>query len=139
MINSIIENVIWIKIPKINDPRGNLAVIEKDTIPFDIKRVYYLYDIPSGASRGGHAHKEQQEILIALSGSFDVIVNNGTNKKTISLNNPTNGLLISTEIWRELDNFSAGAVCLVLSSDEFDESDYIRDYDDFLAYIANHK
>ncbi len=139
MINSIIENVIWIKIPKINDPRGNLAVIEKDTIPFDIKRVYYLYDVPSDASRGGHAHKELIQVLIAVSGSFDVIVDNGKTKKTITLNKPDKALLIPNKVWREIENFSSGAVCLSIVSHEFDESDYIRDYDDFLAYIAKLK
>lgn len=120
-----------IDIPKIKDTRGNLAVIEKDSIPFAIKRVYYLYDVPSDAYRGGHAHKEQQEFLIALSGSFEVVLTNGNSKQKVMLNKPDKGLLIPTGIWRELENFSSGAVCLVLASDEFDEADYIRDYDDF--------
>ena len=133
-----IHNVKWIDIPKITDPRGNLAVIEKDTIPFAIKRVYYLFDVPSDASRGGHAHKEQEELLIPLSGSFQVTIDDGKNKKSILLNKPNKGLLITREIWRELIDFSAGAVCLVVSSGEFDESDYIRDYEEFLIYKNNY-
>lgn len=121
-----------IDIPKIKDSRGNLAVIEKECIPYAIKRVYYLYDVPSDAFRGGHAHKEQQEFLIALSGSFEVVLDDGETKQRITLNKPNKGLLIPTGIWRELDNFSSGAVCLVLASGNFDESDYIRDYNQFL-------
>jgi len=123
--------VVLIEIPKIIDPRGNLAVIEKNCLPFEIKRVYYLYDVPSHAFRGGHAHKEQQELLIALSGSFEVSLDDGEKKKTIMLNKPDKGLIITTGIWRELENFSSGAVCLVLASDVFDEADYIRNYDEF--------
>lgn len=122
-----------IKIPKIEDPRGNLSVIEKDVLPFEMKRVYYLYDVPSGAERGGHSHKEQQEFLVALSGSFDVILNDGYIEKTVTLNKPFQGLLITNGIWRELKNFSSGAVCLVVASDVFEEADYIREYEEFLA------
>lgn len=122
-----------IHIPKIEDPRGNLSVIEDGLIPFELKRVYYLYDVPSGAERGGHSHKEQQEFLIALSGSFDVILNDGYVEKTITLNKPFQGLLITNGIWRELKNFSSGAVCLVIASDFFSEDDYIRKFEDFLA------
>ena len=122
-----------IHIPKITDPRGNLAVIEKQVLPFVTKRVYYLYDVPSDSRRGGHAHKEQLEFLVAVSGSFDVILDDGTSKEVVTLNKPDRGLLIHTETWRELENFSSGAVCLVLSSGEFDESDYIREYTDFLS------
>ncbi|MGO4817918.1 sugar 3,4-ketoisomerase [Flavobacterium sp. W22_SRS_FP1] len=129
MINN--KEVRLIEIPKIHDRRGNLSVIEGGTIPFVSKRVYYLYDVPSGSTRGGHAHKEQKEFLIALSGSFDVIVKNGDFEEIITLNKPNYGLLIEKEIWRELENFSSGSVCLVLASDEFDETDYIRDYSDF--------
>ena len=117
-----------IEIPKIKDPRGNLSVIENQTVPFEIKRVYYLYDVPSDAFRGGHAHKDQFELLIAVSGSFEVVLDNGTKKETVMLNKPNIGLLIPTMVWRELQNFSSGSVCLVLASDVFDESDYIRDY-----------
>lgn len=122
-----------IKIPKIEDPRGNLSVIEKDVLPFEMKRLYYLYDVPSGAERGGHSHKEQQEFLVALSGSFDVILNDGYIEKTVTLNKPFQGLLITNGIWRELKNFSSRAVCLVVASDVFEEADYIREYEEFLA------
>ncbi len=125
-----------INIPKIEDPRGNLSVIENDVLPYEIKRVYYLYDVPSGAERGGHSHKEQQEFLVALSGSFDVILNDGQQHKTVTLNKPFEGLLITNGIWRELKNFSSGAVCLVVASDVFLEEDYIRDFDEFLALSA---
>ena len=129
-----INNVQFIKIPKIKDCRGNLSVLEGDTIPFDFKRVYYLYDVPSGSKRGGHCHIKQEEFLIALSGSFDVILKDGKSKKVITLNQPDNGLLIVNGIWRELENFSSGAVCLVLSSAIFDEKDYIRSYKDFKLF-----
>jgi dTDP-4-dehydrorhamnose 3,5-epimerase-like enzyme len=125
-------NLELLSLPKIEDHRGNLSVIENDTIPFAIKRVYYLYDVPSGAERGGHAHKEQQEVLIALSGSFDVVLNDGKIEKTVTLNKPNQGLLIGTGIWRELKNFSSGSVCLVIASDVFNEDDYIREFDEFL-------
>ena len=122
-----------IDIPKIEDRRGNLSVIEKEVIPFDIKRVYYLYDVPSDAYRGGHAHKEQYEFLIALSGSFEVVLDDGFEKQKVMLNKPNKGLLIPTMIWRELENFSSGAVFLVVASDVFDEADYIRDYERFIS------
>lgn len=127
-------NIELISIPKIEEPRGNLSVIENECIPFEMKRVYYLYDVPSGAERGGHAHKNLKQFLIALSGSFDVILNDGTEQKTITLNKPFEGLLINPGIWRELNNFSSGSVCLVIASAVFDESDYIRKIDEFLAY-----
>ncbi len=126
-----INNVNLIDIPKVHDERGILAVIEKETIPFAIQRVYYLYDVPSDSFRGGHAHKEQQSVIIALSGSFEVIVDDGKTKKRIMLNKPNQGLYIPTNIWREIDNFSSGAVCLVLASTTYDEAEYIRDYNDF--------
>ena len=129
-------NIEIIQIPKIEDYRGNIAVIEKDVVPFLIKRVYYLFDVPSSARRGGHAHKEQFELLIPLSGSFDVVVKDGKNQKVISLNKPDKGLLIKSNIWRELENFSSGAVCLVLSSGEYDEDDYIRDYNEFIDFVT---
>ncbi|OUS14516.1 hypothetical protein A9Q93_07900 [Nonlabens dokdonensis] len=116
-----------IDIPKITDPRGNLAVLEKDTIPYKIERVYYLYDVPSDSYRGGHAHKECLELLIAVSGSFTVELDNGDHRVKVTLNKPNKGLLIPTMIWRELSDFSSGAICLVLASHEFDEEDYIRD------------
>lgn len=123
-----------IQLPKIEDHRGNLSIIENNVIPFAFKRVYYLYDVPSGASRGGHAHKEQQEFLIAVSGSFNVMVDDGTYRDIVTLNRPDSGLLIPTGTWRELDGFSSGSICLVLNSDVFSEPDYIRDYKDFLFY-----
>ena len=127
-------NIKLIQIPKIEEPRGNLSVIENDCIPFVIKRVYYLYDVPSGAERGGHAHKNLQQFLIALSGSFDVVLHNGKEQKTVTLNKPNVGLLIESGTWRELNNFSSGAVCLVLASEVYLEEDYIRDFDTFLEY-----
>ena len=125
-----------VNIPKIEDPRGNLSVIEKEVVPFEIKRVYYLYDVPAGAERGGHAHKKLQQFLVALSGSFDVILNDGKEEKIVTLNKPFEGLLITNGIWRELKNFSSGAVCLVVASDVFSEADYIREFDEFLAISA---
>lgn len=121
-----------LKIPVVEDTRGNLAFIQKDVLPFEFKRVYYLFDVPSNAYRGGHSHIAQQETLIALSGSFEVVLNDATEKKSFILNKPNVGLLIPTGIWRELQNFSSGAVCLVLASDVYDEEDYIRDFDEFL-------
>lgn len=129
-----ISDIQLIEIPKIQDRRGNLSVVEGDTIPFIFKRAYYLYDVPSGSKRGGHAHKEQQEFLIPLSGSFDVILKDGKNKQIITLNKPNVGLLIVSGIWRELQNFSSGSVCLVLSSAEFNEEDYIREYKKFKLF-----
>ena len=124
-----------IDIPKINNTKGNLGVIENDTIPFDVKRVYYLFDVPSGAKRGGHAHKKLKQVLIAISGSFDVVLKNGKSKEIITLNRPDKGLLIENNIWRELENFSSGSVCLVLASEEFSENDYIRSYKDYLSFV----
>ena len=121
-----------LKIPVVEDTRGNLAFIQEDVLPFEFKRVYYLFDVPSNAYRGGHSHIAQQETLIALSGSFEVVLQDGLDKKSFILNKPNLGLLIPTGIWRELQNFSSGAVCLVLASDVFDEEDYIRDFDEFL-------
>ncbi|MBO3097639.1 sugar 3,4-ketoisomerase [Gelidibacter pelagius] len=129
-----IKDIVIIDIPTINEVRGNLAILEKDTVPFEFKRVYYLYDVPSDAFRGGHAHKEQSELLIALSGSFEVVLDDGFETRRIMLNKPNKGLFVPTMMWRELDNFSSGAVCLVLASDTFDEADYIRDYDEFKLF-----
>ncbi|MDI1316514.1 FdtA/QdtA family cupin domain-containing protein [Flavobacterium sp.] len=126
-----IHDSIIINITKVHDTRGNLSVIQEDTVPFEMKRIYYLYDIPSGGRRGGHSHIECQELLMALSGSFDVILNDGNETKTISLNKPNVGLLIPCGIWRELENFSSGSVCLVLASDVFKEEDYIRNFEDY--------
>ena len=129
-----IHNLKILNIPKIHDPRGNLAVIEKDIIPFKIQRVYYLFDVPSGSKRGGHAHKTLSQFLIALSGSFDVVLKDGLEEMRIILNNPAKGLLITPGIWRELENFSSGAVCLVVASDVYKEEDYIEDFKEYLNY-----
>jgi len=121
-----------IDLPKITDPRGNLTFIEGARhVPFDIKRVYYLYDVPGGAERGGHAHKNLHEFIIALSGSFDVVLNDGIEKKRFHLNRSYYGLYVCPMVWRELDNFSSASVCMVLASAPFEESDYYRDYNTF--------
>lgn len=123
-----------IEFPVISDPRGNLTFIENSShIPFDIQRVYYLYDVPGGASRAGHAHKELQQVLVAMSGSFDVTVDDGANKRTFHLNRSYYGLYICPMVWREIDNFSSGSVCMALASMPYDEADYYREYEDFLA------
>lgn len=122
-----------IHLPKIADPRGNLTFIEgHNHVPFDISRVYYLYDVPGGAERGGHAHKGLHQLIIAMSGSFDVTLDDGTDKKAFHLNRSYFGLYVCPMIWRELDNFSSGSVCMVLASNKYDESDYYRDYSQFL-------
>jgi dTDP-4-dehydrorhamnose 3,5-epimerase-like enzyme len=131
-MKTTVIGVQLLKIPVVEDTRGNLAFIQKDFLPFEFKRVYYLFDVPSSAYRGGHSHIVQQELLIALSGSFEVVVQDSLVKKSFILNKPNVGLLIPTGIWRELQNFSSGAVCLVLASDVFEEADYIRDFDAFL-------
>ncbi len=130
--HNTIKDCQILDIPKIEDIRGNLAVIENDLLPFKIKRVYFLYNVPTGAYRGGHAHKEQLELLIAVSGSFEVTVDDGKNKKKFILNRPDKALLLPQGIWRELKDFSQGSVCLVLNSEKFKESDYIREYGEFI-------
>jgi dTDP-4-dehydrorhamnose 3,5-epimerase-like enzyme len=129
-----------IDLPKITDPRGNLTFIENEKhIPFQIKRVYYLYDVPGGESRAGHAHKNLHQLLIAASGSFDVIVYDGKDNKRFHLNRSYYGLYVPPLIWREIDNFSSGSVCLTLASTPYDENDYLRDYDSFIKYLADNK
>lgn len=133
-----LDKVQVLDFPRITDPRGNLSVVQgSEHVPFDIRRVFYLYDVPGGASRGGHAHHREQQVLIAVAGSFDVILDDGSRKMTVTLNRPFRGLLIPPGVWRVLDNFSSGSVCLTLSSVDYDESDYIRDYDNFLTLKAN--
>lgn len=123
-----------IQLPKIADPRGNLTFIEGGNhIPFDIKRVYYLYDVPGGSDRGSHAHKKLHQFIVAMSGSFDVVLNDGTETKRFHLNRSYSGLYVCPMMWRDLDNFSSGSVCMVLASERYDENDYIRDYQEFLA------
>ena len=127
-----IDDCKIIDLRKISDVRGNLTPIEGGTdVPFDIKRVYYLYDVPSDANRGGHAHKELRQLIIAANGSFTITLDDGENKKAYTLNRPYQGLLIVPGIWRNLDDFSSGAVLLCLASEHYDESDYIRNYTDF--------
>ncbi|WP_372756691.1 FdtA/QdtA family cupin domain-containing protein [Mariniflexile sp.] len=123
-----IHDIKILDIPIVKERRGNLAVIEKEVIPFEIKRVYYLFDVPSKSKRGGHAHKALSQFLIALSGSFDVVLKDGEDVVVETLNDPSKGLLILPGIWRELENFSSGAVCLVVASDVYFEADYIRDF-----------
>ena len=126
-----------IDLPKISDPRGNLTFIEGGRhVPFDIKRVYYLYDVPGGAERGGHAHKDLHQLIVAMSGSFDIVLDDGRHKKRMHLNRSYYGLYVCPMMWREMDNFSSGAVCLVLASNLYDKSDYYRDYSDFLKALG---
>lgn len=130
-----VYNCSVIEIDKHHHVKGNISVIENNTtVPFEVKRIYYLYDVPGGESRGGHAHKELRQLVIAASGSFDVTLDDGKVKRTFSLNHPYQGLLIVPGIWRELNNFSSGSVCLVLASMGYDENDYIRDYNEFVEH-----
>jgi len=123
-------------LPRINDPRGNLTFVEANRhIPFDIRRVYYLYDVPGGAERGGHAHKALHQLIIAISGSFDIHLDDGYAKKTVHMNRSYYGLYVCPMIWREIDNFSSGAVCMVLASDFYDELDYYREYNQFISDV----
>lgn len=133
----MIDKCHTIELPRINEPRGNLTFVESSRhIPFPIQRVYYLYDVPGGAERGGHAHKALHQLIIAMSGSFDIHLDDGKEKKTIHMNRSYNGLYICPMIWREIDNFSSGAVCMVLASDYYDEEDYYRSYDDFINEVS---
>ena len=121
-----------IDIPVVHDKRGNLSVVEgKQSVPFNIKRIYYLYDVPGGTKRGGHAHRKLEQLIIAASGSFTVVLHNGKKKERYTLNRPNIGLYIPKMTWREIENFSSGAVCLVLASEHYDESDYIRNFKEF--------
>jgi dTDP-4-dehydrorhamnose 3,5-epimerase-like enzyme len=129
-----IDDCKLIELPRVQDPRGNLTAIEsRQNVPFDIKRVYYLYDVPGGAVRAGHAHKKLQQLMIAMSGSFDVKVDNGRDKRTFHLNRSYFGLFLPSMVWRDIDNFSSGSVCMVLASEHYDRADYYYEYDEFLA------
>jgi oxalate decarboxylase/phosphoglucose isomerase-like protein (cupin superfamily) len=131
-----LEKCHFIEFPKISDPRGNLTFVEGGIhIPFEIKRVYYLYDVPGGAERAGHAHKYLHQVFVAMSGSFDVILDSGTDKKTFHLNRSYYGLYVCPMIWRIVNNFSSGAVCMVLASDVYKEQDYYREYDAFRTAV----
>jgi dTDP-4-dehydrorhamnose 3,5-epimerase-like enzyme len=126
-----------IELPKIADPRGNLTFVESgNQIPFDIQRVYYLYDVPGGSERGGHAHKGLHQLIIAMSGSFDVVLDDGKKKKRVHLSRSYYGLYVCPMIWRELDNFSSGSVCMVLASNKYDEADYYREYPEYLTALS---
>lgn len=131
----MIKDCRIVDLPRINDPRGNLTFVEAGHhIPFDIRRVYYLYDVPRGAERGGHAHKALHQLIIAMSGSFDIHLDDGYEKKSVHMNRSYNGLYVCPMIWREIDNFSPGAVCMVLASEYYDELDYHRDYNQFINH-----
>ncbi|HLM60617.1 MAG TPA: FdtA/QdtA family cupin domain-containing protein [Pyrinomonadaceae bacterium] len=132
----ILTNCEIIELPKIHDPRGNLTFIEENKhIPFSIKRVYYTYDVPGGEERGGHAHKALHQLIVAMSGSFDVVLDDGFDKKTFHLNRSYFGLYVCPMIWREINNFSSGSVCMVLASEFYSEDDYYRNYDEFVQAV----
>jgi hypothetical protein len=132
----MIDKCIIIDLPRVKDQRGNLTFVEAGRhVPFDIRRVYYLYDVPGGSERGGHAHKVLHQFIIAMSGSYDIHLDDGFSKKTIHMNRSYYGLYICPMIWRVMDNFSSGAVCMVLASEYYDESDYYREYDQFISDV----
>ena len=140
MDKSNIDNCRIMSLPKISDSKGNLTFVESfNQIPFDIKRIYYLYDVPGGSSRGSHAHKNLHQLIIAMSGSFDIEIDDGENKKRFHLNRSYYGLYVPPMMWRLLDNFSSGVVCMVLASEFYDEGDYFRDYQDFVAEVKRLK
>jgi hypothetical protein len=137
MKNSVYDCVI-LPLSKIHNRAGNITIVEgKKNIPFDVRRIYYLYDIPGGEDRGGHAHKELHQLIVAASGSFNVVLDDGQNKKIVTLNRPDYGLMVMPGIWRELFEFSSGAICLVLASHKYDKDDYMRDYDQFIIFRDN--
>ena len=132
---SDIHNCNVVELTKIHNPAGNITIIQNNQHqPFIIRRIYYLYDVPGGSERGGHAHKNLYQLIVAASGSFDIIIDDGFNKKIIELNRPYFGLLVIPGIWREIVNFSSGAICLVLASDKYEAHDYIRDYNEFIKF-----
>jgi len=135
MKTSSVYDCTIIELDKHHHKKGNITVVQNDeTVPFAVKRTYFLYDVPGGESRGGHAHKELKQLIVAASGSFSVTLNDGKVKRTFNLNRPYQGLLVVPGIWRTLDDFSSGSVCLVLASEKYDANDYIRDYNEFLKY-----
>ena len=135
MKDSSVYNCNVLTLPKIHNRAGNITALNNSVdLPFDVNRVYYLYDIPGGELRGGHAHKELRQLIVSVSGSFDITLDDGKNKKTVSLNRPYYGLYVIPGIWRELSNFSSGAICLVLASHRYDENDYFRNYDEFVNW-----
>lgn len=137
MKKSSVYDCCMLPLSKVHIRAGNLTVVEgNENIPFETKRIYYLYDIPSGENRGGHAHRDLQQLIVAASGSFDVLLDDGKNKKIIRLDRPNMGLYVVPGIWRELFEFSSGSVCLVLASRKYEDADYIRDYNDFIQYKA---
>jgi len=137
-MRSNINDCVILTLNKIHNRAGNITIVEgNENIPFDIKRIYYLYDIPSGADRGAHAHRQLRQLIIAASGSFTVMLDDGINKKEITLNKPDYGLMIVPGIWRELKEFSSGAICLVLASKEYNANDYFRDYNEFLKWKSS--
>lgn len=135
-----LEQCRIIQLPRFQDPSGDLTFIEGNHhIPFDIRRVYYIYGVPAGSQRGAHGHRELQQLIIALSGSFDVVLDDGRNKQCYPLNSPYNGLFVCPMMWRNLVNFSSGAVCMVLASEHYDKADYLWDYDRFLIEARGHE
>jgi hypothetical protein len=135
---SSIYDCVILPLNKVHNRAGNITIVEGDVnVPFDVKRVYYLYDIPGGEDRGGHAHKELRQLIVAASGSFDVLLDDGLNKKIVTLNRPNYGLLVVPGIWRELMEFSSGAICLVLASEVYEDGDYIRKYDEFSTWKSS--
>ncbi len=134
-MESTVYNCSVVSLPKVHNRAGNITAVENNlTAPFEIKRVYYLYDVPGGEDRGGHAHKKLEQFIVAVSGAFDVIIDDGLNKKIVRLDRPYMGLHVIPGIWRELENFSSGAICLVLASEVYDEQDYLRDYNEFKTW-----
>jgi len=137
-MKSSVYDCVILPLNKIHNRAGNITIVEgQKNIPFDVKRIYYLYDIPGGEDRGGHAHKELRQLIVAASGSFDVMLDDGINKKIVTLNRPNYGLLVVPGIWRELMEFSSGAICLVLASEGYDDGDYIRKYDEFSTWKSS--